>query len=140
MGGGPEWPKAMLGTRIRTLRALAMWAIIPLVVAAPGPTRAAVKNPHSCIAVANERPTTVSFLLYAGTGENLPLIGHWTLAPNAPMGDLTLTDTHQNIRGADFTINAPRDVSAREQWWFDGAERPGTDGFTCEGTTRVVIH
>jgi hypothetical protein len=130
----------MPGTRTCAVRAHAKWTVVLLVAGATGLAWAADKNPHSCIAAANARPTIVSFLLYAGRGENLPQIGHWSLAPNAPMGDLTVTSTHQNVRGAEFTINAPRDVTAGEQIWFDGAERRGTDGFTCEGTTYVIFH
>jgi len=130
----------MRATRTRTLRAHAIGAIVLLVAAATGPAAAADKNPHSCIAAASTRSTIVSFVLYAGRGENLPKIGDWSLAPNAPMGDLTVTSTHQNVRGAEFTINAPRDVTAGEQIWFDGAVRRGTDGFMCEGTTYVIFH
>jgi hypothetical protein len=131
---------SMRGTRTRAVRAHAIWAIVLLVAGAAGPAGAANKNPHSCIAAASARSTTVSFVLYAGRGENLPMIGNWSLAPNAPMGDLTVTSTHQNVRGAEFTINAPRDVTAAEQIWFDGAERRGNDGFMCEGTTYVIFH
>lgn len=130
----------MARMRTRRSHAHAIWAIVLLVAGAAGPAWAADKNPHSCIATANMRPITVSFLLYAGRGENLPEIGQWSLAPNAPMGDLTVTATHQNVRGAEFTINAPRDVTAAEQIWFDGTERRGTDGFMCEGTTYVIFH
>lgn len=107
---------------------------------AAGPAWAADKNPQSCIAASSTRGTIVQFLLYAGRGENLPQIGHWSLAPNAPMADLTVTSTNQNVRGTEFTINAPQDVTAGEQIWFDGTVRPGFDGAMCQGTTYVIFH
>ena len=124
----------------RAARRHAIWAVVALTAGQATPASAAIPNPHSCIAAENRRPTEVSFLLYAGHGVNLPLIGHWTLAPNAPMGDLTMVNSQGNVRGAEFTINAPRDVSAAEEWSFDGTQRPGKDGFTCDGTTTVIFH